>query len=460
MASIKSLVKRALQVNHTVVDAVEVEEDEFGADSLVISLRPDKYAQNRCPHCHAKCPRYDKGRGMIRRWRALSFGHLRVYIEFATYRVTCPKHGEVTAGVPWASGTSTRFTSSFEYEIALMATMTSNSATAKYFGIDWGTVNRCRERVGLRLETDHRKRFDGLVRIGVDETSYTKGQNYVTVVINHDTNTVVWVKEGFGKAVFDEFLSELSEEQRASIEMVSGDGARWIDACIAEKLPHAKRCVDPFHVAQWINDQLNNVRKRILRQVGREIRTLKDSRDELSKTIDSARKNGTMSDELEASLKQVEEDMKSKESLLENLKRGLYALCKRPEDLTRNQQKCLEAICKADAVLKEAYECKEMMRRILKFKLNVNIQLWIDKAAASGIEEFVGLAEKLARHKENLTNALQLGLSNARVEGTNNKIKVLLRRAYGFRNLENLKDAILLCCSPLADQLLYLTGRA
>ena len=73
MASIKSLVKRALQVNHTVVDAVEVEEDEFGADSLVISLRPDKYAQNRCPHCHAKCPRYDKGRGMIRRWRALSF---------------------------------------------------------------------------------------------------------------------------------------------------------------------------------------------------------------------------------------------------------------------------------------------------------------------------------------------------------------------------------------------------
>lgn len=69
--------------------------------------------------------------------------------------------------------------------------------------------------------------LDGLVRIGVDETSYRKGHKYMTVIVDHDTGVVVWSHDGHGKEVFGEFLSGLTEERRASIELVSADGARW-----------------------------------------------------------------------------------------------------------------------------------------------------------------------------------------------------------------------------------------
>ena len=72
----------------------------------------------------------------------------------------------------------------------------------------------------------------------------------MTVVINNDTGEVVWVHEGHGKAVFDLFFKALTQEQRRTIELVSGDGAKWIDSCIKEHIPHARRCIDPFHVVQ------------------------------------------------------------------------------------------------------------------------------------------------------------------------------------------------------------------
>ena len=67
---------------------------------------------------------------------------------------------------------------------------------------------------------------------GVDETSYRKGHKYMTVIINHDTGEVVWLHENHGKTVFEKFFQALTDEQRASIQYVSGDGARWIDECI------------------------------------------------------------------------------------------------------------------------------------------------------------------------------------------------------------------------------------
>ena len=68
--------------------------------------------------------------------------------------------------------------------------------------IDWETVGRCMDRAKNVLEPDSGKRLNGLRHIGVDETSYTKGHNYITVVIDHDANRVVWVHEGHGLKVF------------------------------------------------------------------------------------------------------------------------------------------------------------------------------------------------------------------------------------------------------------------
>ena len=76
------------------------------------------------------------------------------------------------------------------------------------------------------LEPDLSRHLDGLVHKGIDETSYCKGYKYITVIVNHDTNTVVWAADGHGKAVLSKFYGQLTDKQKASIKVVTGDGAR------------------------------------------------------------------------------------------------------------------------------------------------------------------------------------------------------------------------------------------
>ena len=120
---------------------------------------------------------------------------------------------------------------------------------------------RCISRARAYIEPDLKKRYAGLVNIGIDETSYRKGHSYVTVVVNHDTNTVVWCAPGHSTEVLSRFFEELTQEQLLNIKCVSGDGAKWIDACIEKYIPHARRCVDSFHVVTRAMEALNELRK-------------------------------------------------------------------------------------------------------------------------------------------------------------------------------------------------------
>jgi hypothetical protein len=137
---------------------------------------------------------------------------------------------------------------------------TRRSAISKYMRIDWRTVGRCIARVHEDLEPDVNVRLDGAVKIGIDETSYRKGHSYITVVVNHETNTVIWAAKDHGKSVLQKFCEQLTPEQRASIKVVTGDGARWITDCVKKYFPNAERCVDPFHVVEWATEALDKVR--------------------------------------------------------------------------------------------------------------------------------------------------------------------------------------------------------
>lgn len=142
-----------------------------------------------------------------------------------------------------------------------MASRLSKVDIAQYMDIDWKTVGRCIKRAFHELEPDPKARLKGLVNIGVDETSYRKGHKYVTVVVNHDANSVVRVHEGHGKEIFTKFFEELTEEDRASIKTISGDGALWIDDCMKEYVPNAIRRTDPFHVVTWAGEMLDEMRR-------------------------------------------------------------------------------------------------------------------------------------------------------------------------------------------------------
>ena len=119
----------------------------------------------------------------------LRLNHSRLY-SF-TKRVCCKEHGIKTASVPW-SYPGSRFTKDFDMIATFLAMNINKKVAAEYLRCDWHTIMRCISRVREVLEPDIKKRYDGFVNIGIDETCYRKGHNYVTTVVNHDTNAVVW----------------------------------------------------------------------------------------------------------------------------------------------------------------------------------------------------------------------------------------------------------------------------
>ena len=282
-------------------------------------------------------------------------------------------------------------------------------------------------------------RLNGLVHIGIDETSFQKGHKYITVVLNHDTNTVVWAAPGHGKKVLEQFYRLLTPAQLASIKVVTGDGARWITDCVNEFTPDCERCVDPFHVVEWAMDALDEVRREVWREAYSEAKQIrKGSR---------VRRGRPRSDDAET---QAVGRAKAK---ADQIKGSAYALGKAPEKLTEKQRLRLEIIQKEDPRLYRAYLIKESLRLILKMRsveeAAAELKRWLWWASHSRIPAMHDLYAKVKRHKEHILNTIRLGLSNARIEAANNKIKLIIRKAFGFRNIDNLLDMVYLVCSDL-----------
>ena len=106
-----------------------------------------------------------------------------------------------------------------------------------------------------------------------------------------------------------------------------------------------------------------------------------------------------------------------------------------------------------DPQLYRAYCLKESLRLLLKStdvkQAEADLKHWFWWASHSRIPAFKELYQKIKRHKEHILNTIRLGLSNARIEATNNKIKLIIRKAYGFRNIQNMMDMVYLVCSDI-----------
>ena len=122
---------------------------------------------------------------------------------------------------------------------------------------------------------------------------------------------------------------------------------------------------------------------------------------------------------------------------------------KNPENLTQNQQATMEMLVKSDPRLYRAYLLKEGLRTVFKYSFDeaeTELDRWLKWAQRCRIKEFVELGRKIKRHKEAILATIKYGLTNARIEAVNNKIKVTIRMGYGFRNIDNLISLVRLKC--------------
>ena len=162
---------------------------------------------------------------------------MRLWLRYEIRRVRCPRCGVTVELVPWAAPQSW-FTYEFEQHVAYLAQRADKTTLSDMMRIGWATVGSIIERVVARLRPGDP--LDGLRLIGVDELSYRRHHQYVTVVVDHERGAVVWAREGKDAATLQSFFEELGKERCAKLEAVTLDlSAAYIKA-VTEASPEAR----------------------------------------------------------------------------------------------------------------------------------------------------------------------------------------------------------------------------
>lgn len=366
-----------------------------------------------CGHCGYKCSaRYDT-RPVESRWRHLDVGVWRVELRASLRRLRCPTHGVVVEGVPFARPNA-RLTRDLDDLLAWLATKMDKTAIARLTRVSWRTVGRACERV-VASELDP-ARLDGLFRIGVDEISWRKHHKYLTLVVDHDRGCVIWGAKGKDAKTLDQFFDELGTERSALIQAVSLDlGPAFLKSVRAQgHAPQAIICADPFHLVKLVGDALDEVRRDLWQQ----LRRLPD--DRYAKSFKGSR----------------------------------WALLKNPEDLTDTQAAQLAAIKRNRGGIWRAYDMKEQFRAIIAGDLTrdeaaVLLDRWCTRALRSRLEPFVKCARTMRERRDLILNAIEHGVSNGRVEGLNTKVRLIIRRGYGFHSADAALALVMLAAGPI-----------
>ena len=369
-----------------------------------------------CPLCGFSTRfRYDT-RPAPSSWRHLDFGPNVVAVHAGLRRLRCPEHGVVVEAVPFARHRA-GFTRDFEDVTAFLATKTDKTTIARFLRIDWDTVGRICERV-VATDMDH-SRLEGLVHIGVDEVSWKKHHNYLTLVTDHATGKVVWDKAGKDTETLNEFFADLGDDEHGQpsahqLQAVSMDMGHPFNKSVKANAPQAVICIDPFHVVRLGTDALDVERR---------------------KACNELRHGG---DPVAA----------------KKFKGARWTLLKNPTDLTDEQAAVLRRLKRRGGDVWRAYTLKEALRAIFAGDLTIQqvaelLDRWISRASRSRLPAFVKAAKTVRKFRDGIIAAIRLGINNGRAEGLNNVVRLIFRRARGFHSPEAALALVMLSCGPI-----------
>jgi len=396
-----TVLRKILGFQHTVVTALA-----FTPISLILDVKPSTRVP-RCGGCYRRTRRvYDHADERL--WRHLDLGGMQTLLRYTPRRVNCERCGVRTELVPWAEPGSGGFTRPFEDLTALLAQRCDQTMVTRVMGIAWRTVGRISKRVAERRGPADR--LAGLQHLGIDEISYRKHHEYLTVVVNHETGDVVWAKPGKNAATLGQFFEDLGPERVAALKTITIDMSAAYESAVREHAPQAEIVFDRFHVQRLAQDALDEVRRAEFRE-------------------------------------------HKGEPEGQALKGAMYSLRKRLWNVTASDQERIETVQRRNLRVYRAYLLKETLAEILDGRqqhvARRKLLEWIDWAQRSRLPPFRKVARTLKAHLDGIVAYVRTGFSNGRTEGLNGKIRTLTRRAYGFHSAENLIGLIFLCCSHI-----------
>jgi transposase len=296
--------------------------------------------------------------------------------------------------IPWAAG-KRRLTTAFACYLATWAQRLPWVEVARLFQCSWGTVASSVDFV-VKYGLENRD-LSSITHIGIDEIARRKGHKYLTNVYDLKTRKLIWSGEGRSEDTLRQFFKYFGTKRANQLQGICCDMWMPYINVVKEKAPNALLVFDKFHIVRHLMDAVDQVRRNEITEKGKEQKQL--------------------------------------------MKHTRYIWLKNPWNLTDKQKVKLGSLEKLNLKINRAYLLKESFRNLWFYKTvgwaNRFLKQWFWWATHSRLEPIRKFAWMIRRHEDNILSYFKLPITNASVEGLNNKAKVISRRAYGFRSVKN-----------------------
>jgi transposase len=383
-------------------EAAFVEAKKGSQLALEIAVRPRANSRAICSGCKRPGRGYDAL--PPRRFEFPPLWGILVFFVYAMRRVDCPRCGVKVEVVPWSMGKA-QTTITYAWFLAKWAKKLSWTEVARTFMTSWDTVFRS---VEMAVEWGRaRMPMTGITAIGVDEIAWRRGHNYLTLVyqINDGYKRLLWIGEKRTEATLSAFFNWLTPERASLLQFICSDMWKPYLNVIAKQAAKAVHVLDRFHIMSHMNKAIDKVR-------AQEVRELK---------------------------------AKGHEPVLTNAK---WCLLKRRENLTEKQEAKLSDILRCNLKSIRCYLHREDFQSFWTYVsprwAGTFLDRWCTRVLRSRIDPMSKVARMLRRHRELILNWFRAKgvMSSGSVEGLNLKVKLAMRRAFGFRSLKVIKIAL------------------
>jgi len=370
--------------------AHECTREEYKGNTIILHIQA-KEREKVCPRCGKR--HLVKNGYRIRDFMGLPIGGKKVLIRMKVQRYKCRDCDyDQQERIPFATG-SRSYTHRFaKYVVDLLRGMTLQDVS-NHLGVSWDTV---KEIHSTYLERHYSPpSLEGVENIGIDEFAVRKGHVYKTIVVDLDSGRVLYVGDGKGADALTKFWKKVRRKD-IRIKHVATDLSAAFIASVMENCPEAVHVFDHFHVVKLMNEKLDDIRRKVY---------------------------------------SMEKDVNKRKVL----KGTRYLLLGNGADIFDKQHKSrLDNALAMNEPLSKAYYLKEQLRQIwmqpVKSMGEDVFDDWVRQAEQSKIPQLQKMAVTMRAYKTGILAWYDCHLSTGKVEGINNKIKVMKRNAYGFRD--------------------------
>ena len=366
---------------------------EPSGDSVLLRLQPRAGRRPRCSGCGRPCSRVHDT--TLRRVRERDLFDRRVWLDVPVRRVWCARCGVRVERIPWLAGRRA-LTQAMVGHVEALVRLLPVRQVAMLLDLHWETVKAIDQQRLQRevVEPDKRR----LRRLIMDEFALYKGHRYATVVACADTRQVLWVGEGRSREAIRPFFAWLGEACE-QIEAVAMDMNTAMDLEVQAHCPNAAVVYDLFHVvAKFGREVIDRVR------------------------VDQANR------------------LRADKPARKAIKQSRWLLLRNRDNLTDAQAVTLNDLLAVNQPLLTTYLLKEQLKALwyapsphaAKRRWNQ----WFQMAMDSGLVPVIAFARKLEKYVHGIIASARYRLNTSVLEGMNNRIKVIKRMAYGYRDSE------------------------